>query len=109
MSGAASPHWLDRAYGAALVVHAGVILALVWLAVVAARGVGEGANAAREGFGLMALMVLPGILPAVPSGIALMSWGLCKRRGWTLSKTHMGLSVAAAVVLFILILVVFVS
>jgi hypothetical protein len=57
----------------------------------------------------MALMVLPGILPAVPSGIALMSWGLCKRRGWTLSKTHMGLSVAAAVVLFILILVVFVS
>jgi len=94
---------LDRAYGASLIVHAGLITLIVGLAGVMAGVIGQGANAARDGLGLTAALFGAGLLPAVPSAIALLSWWFCRRQGWQPSSGHKSLTVAIAVALTIIL------
>ena len=105
----AAPAWLRPAYTAALALHALIFAALVWLAFTMAVGPGQVANAARESAGLSVALFLTGLLPALPSIIALLSWWLCRRNGWAPSVAHMGLAVAAALVVAVVFLIVVLS
>jgi hypothetical protein len=105
----AAPVWLRPAYTAALALHVLIVAALVWLAFAVAGGLGQTANAARESAGLSVALFLTGLLPALPSIIALLSWWLCRRNGWAPSVAHMGLAVAAALVVAVVFLIVVLS
>ena len=109
MSALTAPLWLGRAYAAALIIHAGIVVACVGLAIVAVKSLGYGANAAREGFVVSTAVFATYMLAAVPSTLALLSWWLCRRRDWRPSFGHMGLTIAAASALFIFIAVEFFS
>lgn len=100
---------LRTAYSLGLILHALMIAALMWLAFVAAGGLGDIANAARETTGLSVALFLTGILPAIPSVIALLAWWFCRRNGWRPSAGHMGLAIAAAAGLAIILLMAWLS
>jgi hypothetical protein len=99
-----SPQWLTRGYAVALVLHAITVVGIVALSFAALGLQGTTANAAREGGLLLAILFLSGLVPALPSAVALISWWLCRRRGWTPSAGHMWLVILAAAVLWALFL-----
>lgn len=93
--------WLVRAFGLALAVHAGFFLLFVGAGLWAAgfRGI---ADSAPGGLFFSVVTFLGVALAAVPSGVALLSAWLCRRRGWRASTGHMVLSVTAAALLLLL-------
>lgn len=107
MSSPTAVVWLTRAYGAALILHGAFVLLVVALAVLSVVQLGAGANAAREGAGLSLLVFFTTFLGAIPSILAVLSWWLCRRNNWTPSTGHMFLTVFAAVVLLVLILMAY--
>ncbi|MEQ8899153.1 MAG: hypothetical protein RID23_18890 [Roseovarius sp.] len=102
MSAAVGFPWLGRAFVVALVVHGGIV-ALLLVAALWVAGVGVGADSAPDGVGSV-LMAVPVLLAALPSGVALLSAWMCRRRGWRPSATHMALSTGAAVLFLLLFL-----
>jgi hypothetical protein len=91
--------WLPRAYVTALLLHAAFLVLIVALAVTASS-VGV-ANAAPDTMIFALLVALPVLMAGLPSLVALLSWYMCRRRGWTPSPPHMGLTVASAAVLLV--------
>lgn len=98
------PPWLSRAYAVALVVHGCTVVLVIGLAVF--FGMKTGANAAPDTLFFSLVMMIPVLLFAVPSVFALLSWHLCRKRGWVPSPGHKGLTVVAAVLLLVFLAVV---
>ena len=101
MTAQTAPGWLTAAYATALALHGAVLAGALGLAVYAAARLGTTANAAREGMLLLGAAFVTGLVPAVPSGFAVASWWLCRRRGWRPSTGHMVLTVFAAAALLL--------
>ena len=102
MSVVVTSPWLGRAFVAALVVHGAIVAVLAGAALWVAR-VGVGADSAPGGVG-PALIAVPVLLAALPSGVALLSAWMCRRHGWRPSATHMALTIGAAALFPILYL-----
>ncbi len=94
--------WIGRVYVVALLLHASLISLVLGWALFQILSMGSTANAARESLGLSLLFLLPVLLGSLPSIFALLSWWLCRRRGWHPSTGHMGLTTAAAAAFLIL-------
>ena len=101
MSPAVASPWLGRAFVLALVAH-GAIVAVMLTAAVWLAGVRAGADSAPDGVGFSLLMAVPVLLAATPSGVALLSAWMCRRKGWQASPTHMVLTTGSAALFLIL-------
>ena len=102
MSATRPPRWLGAAYVVALLLHAALVFLILGWALFQILSMGSTANAARESLGMALLVLLPVLLVCLPSTIALLSWWLCRRRGWQPSIGHIGLTTAAAAAFLIL-------
>jgi len=103
----AAPVWLRQVYFVALVLHAVFVAMAIGLAIYAAAQ--NTADSAPPGAGLAAILVAVTLSPAIPSGFALLSWHICRRRGWAPTPGHMGLVVAAAALILVIIIVSYMS
>ncbi|MEQ9260357.1 MAG: hypothetical protein RIG84_14815 [Roseovarius sp.] len=94
---------LKLAYGVALALHGLFVAALVAFGLLRVAMLGTQADAARGGIVLGLLLFLVTLVPAVPSIIALLSWWMCRRRGWAPSEGHMKLAIGGIGVLFLIL------
>ncbi len=93
--------WLPHVYAAALVFHGAVLLVVLWLVVTGMFA--GGANAAPDTIFFTVVMMVPVALAGLPSGVALLSWHLCRRKGASASPPHMALTAGLAALLLIVI------
>ncbi|WP_102109540.1 hypothetical protein [Oceaniglobus roseus] len=104
MSGGLTADWLWRAYCTGLVLHGLLILFFAFAALALGGFVYRTPNAASQDLGFALLSMVPALLPALPSALALASWRILHRRGERAGPGHQALVAAGAVTIPALIL-----